>query len=305
MQDSSLFGHQSSQPTVRVSLACVPCRAKHIRCDAVLPTCSRCRAEEKQCVYLKSRRGGRRRPRTLHQSASNTELDSIAETRSNLSTVDATLDYHSTEIDRSDSESGVRAQLGGPIVEQLVSLYYSFFHAAHPCVLPQCALKRYLVEDHEALQPLSAVIQYIGSIYAPSISSAPLKLKAQQGLETIRLQDHVMTAYDVQAVLLYSIAVYWCDESEKGLELLDEAIHMALRLGMNQRVFAVECGRHDPILEESWRRTWWQIYITDAHIAGSTQTYPYRTSHVEMGVNLPCEEQNYESGVRSLSTPYM
>lgn len=75
---------------------------------------------------------------------------------------------------------------------------------------------------------------------------------------------------------------------------------MALDLGMNRSDFATQHRRNDPILEESWRRTWWEVYITDAHIAGSTHTYPFRTTGIQMDVRLPCEEEEYESGVGGL-----
>lgn len=39
------------------------------------------------------------------------------------------------------------------------------------------------------------------------------------------------------------------------------------------------------------------IYITDAHIAGSTHTYPTETGAVQIMTALPCEEQYFESGV--------
>ena len=43
----------------RVSLACIPCRTRHLRCDAAPPTCARCRRENKPCSYAKSRRGAK------------------------------------------------------------------------------------------------------------------------------------------------------------------------------------------------------------------------------------------------------
>ena len=50
MQTQSL---SPSQPAVRqfprVTLACVQCRERHIKCDAQLPFCSRCQTEGKQC----------------------------------------------------------------------------------------------------------------------------------------------------------------------------------------------------------------------------------------------------------------
>ncbi|KAE8384129.1 hypothetical protein BDV23DRAFT_189521 [Aspergillus alliaceus] len=100
----------------------------------------------------------------------------------------------------------------------------------------------------------------------------------------------------MQAVLLYSIATYRGNETKRALDLLDKAIGMALELGLNKQRFALENGNGEVVLEESWRGTWWQIYVTDAHITGSTHTFPFRTSNVEMDVDLPCKEDEYEAG---------
>ena len=109
-----------------------------------------------------------------------------------------------------------------------------------------------------------------------------------------------LTAFDVQAVLLYSIVVYWCNEPDRGVELLDEAVRMAISIGMNRKEFSQTYGHGDSFFEESLRRSWWVIYITDAHIAGSTHTYPFRTSSIDITTDLPCEEDEYESGVSEL-----
>lgn len=44
-------------------LACTHCRYKHLKCDAKLPTCSRCRLDKRDCQYLQSKRG-HKRPKT-------------------------------------------------------------------------------------------------------------------------------------------------------------------------------------------------------------------------------------------------
>jgi hypothetical protein len=177
----------------------------------------------------------------------------------------------------------------------LLGLYYEFFHAAHPCVLPRQFLNIYSKES--AIQPLLLVLDYIGSLFATSIPSKPLHQDIEIYLASIRSRTRSITGFDVQAVLLYSIAIYWCNEPDTGVELLDEAIRLALELGMNRREFAQENHKNDPVLAESWRRTWWQIYITDAHIAGSTHKFPFRCSHIEITIDLPCEELDYASGV--------
>jgi hypothetical protein len=42
---------------IRASLACLPCRTCHLKCDAYQPSCSQCRLKDIECAYVKSRRG--------------------------------------------------------------------------------------------------------------------------------------------------------------------------------------------------------------------------------------------------------
>ena len=53
----------------------------------------------------------------------------------------------------------------------------------------------------------------------------------------------------------------------------------------------------DVVLMESWRRTWWMLYIVDAYYAGTLGTMNLKAFLVEATVDLPCEEDVYESGV--------
>jgi hypothetical protein len=182
-------------------------------------------------------------------------------------------------------------------VDQLLTQYYIYFHVAHPCVLPRWSLRIKLAGDPNASEILLPVLLYIGSIFTHSIPSEPLADIALQTINSVRARGGYANPYYVQALTLYCIAVYWSNEPERGRELLDEAIQIAVSLGMHQAGFASQYGQGDPVLEESWRRTWWFVYITDAHIAGSTHSYPTTTGKVQISVGLPCEEDLYEAGV--------
>lgn len=48
----------ASRAGSRISLACIPCRERHVRCNAAVPVCERFNLENKLCSYAKSRRGG-------------------------------------------------------------------------------------------------------------------------------------------------------------------------------------------------------------------------------------------------------
>lgn len=286
MSHSTKPPRAQSRPANRSSAACAACRYKHHRCDGRRPACTRCVANSKECIYLPSRRRGNPNPR--HPRFSSPEIVNEDPAQFSLETIG----------DGSDNGGIVGNECPSPL---LLNLYYDFFHAAHPCVLPRTYLDLLLTRD--ALRPLLRVICYIGSLFSLSVSSEERRQDVQEALAGIRARVRPITGFDVQAVLLYSIAIYWSNEPEHGTALLDEAIGMAVELGMNRKDFATQHGDGNPVLEESWRRTWWLFYITDAHIAGSTHVFPFRTGNIDKTVDLPCEEHEYESGVMEVAFP--
>jgi hypothetical protein len=314
------------RPIRRVALACVQCRSRKVKCDATLPNCNRCQADEKICEFQKSRRGGRpRRPTTVLLNTP--KIDALAQ-KQHQSTSDwsdiscITLEHRQASYDSSNSistESSTQSVTGTPDsashpstitlgeatftrtqIDQLLSSYYIFFHTAHPCVLPKWKLHLQLVSEPIAAEVLLPVLLYIGSIFLKStIDSAPLAIAARDAFTSAQSRPGPLSPYYLQALLLYAIAVYASNESERGRELVNEVVISALSVGMHRVHYATQHGQGDPVLEESWRRTWWMIYITDAHIAGSTHTFPTQTNEVEITTGLPCEEQQYQSGVSS------
>ncbi len=70
-----------------------------------------------------------------------------------------------------------------------------------------------------------------------------------------------------------------------------------MNLAMFRRQFAIENGEGCPALQESWRRTWWQIYIVDCFYAAIQRNISFPTRDITATVDLPCEESEYESGV--------
>lgn len=302
----------------RVSLACLPCRSRHMKCSAEKPICSRCVSDSLPCTYARSRRGHRRSKRQGETSAPHNhhhyqqqatplpaihtpQIPSPTSSASGIGTGrDSGTSSNSTTLTIPSSLRSENIQDPSAIDEDLIGLYYTYFHTAHPCVLPRWALFQHYAANPEPFAPVLLVMQYVGSLFDPAVSSEPLKVMAVNllPLGPRPTGDH-WTPHQVQAVLLFSIALYWCDEIEKGVQALEASIQAALELQMHLVPFATEHGYDDPVLEESWRRTWWQIYVTDAHIAGSTHTFPTKISSVGVNAVLPCEEECYESGVHS------
>ncbi|KAH8585737.1 hypothetical protein B0O99DRAFT_646320, partial [Bisporella sp. PMI_857] len=263
----NLHESMSRLGAVRVSLACIPCRDRHVKCDAKMPNCGRCVRNGKLCSYTKSRRG--MRDRRAAQGKPTLQARPLPEASLNPQ----------------------YARLSGQAADprRLLDLYYSFFHKAHPFVLPRHHFLSRLGKDSKLLKHLLPVINYIGSLYAPDISSPELREMALRQLDMVDIPPNGFT---VLALLLLGIALYCEDGFGQARTLVDRGTYMALELRMNSKAFANM--ERDPVLAESWRRTYWGLYTTSAIIAGNTRFLSFPLYYIEADVELPCEEYEYD-----------
>ncbi|SCV39610.1 related to C6 transcription factor [Fusarium fujikuroi] len=303
----------STRVNTRSSLACLECRTKHVKCDAKQPRCSRCTAYDKACQYTASRRGGldraaltERRRRLAKNSDS--QLDHIV---SEVSVVvsDEGMTLGDESVTGADCLEGFHASLpvptpllenretpnfshGGLAGDSLVKSYYANFHHLHPFAPPY----KHLVQLSQAsafnFSPLIASMRLIGHIYDTHQWSKSLSSAAEAQLS----QSGPSDAVQVQARLLYSIALFWYTFKAEAKEQMDAAIDVAVKLEMHKKEFATTWGFGDSMMVECWRRTWWMLFITDASYAGTLGTMNFKTLHVESTAELPCEESDYESG---------
>ncbi|EWG55445.1 hypothetical protein FVEG_13443 [Fusarium verticillioides 7600] len=304
----------STRVNTRSSLACLECRTKHVKCDAKQPRCSRCTAYDKACQYTASRRGG------LDRAA-------LTERRRRLANkADAQLDNVVSEISVAVADEGItlgdEAVTGAdcmdvfqqpslpvltpvpedretPLFSQgslnddaLVKSYYTNFHHLHPFAPPYKHLVQLSQVSAFNFSPLLASMRLIGHIYDTHKWSEPLSSAAEAQISQLKLSD----AVQVQARLLYSIALFWYTYKTEAKEQMDAAIDVAVKLEMHKQEFAATWGFGDPVMAECWRRTWWMLFIVDASYAGTLGTMNFKTLHVEPTAELPCEETDYESG---------
>jgi hypothetical protein len=305
----------------RVVLACVQCRSRHVKCDATQPVCNRCKRDGKDCDYRKSKRGGldkaalaRRRLRlqqeaesaqqnlAQHQDQSNETA--ILEDRHQLSTepspiIDTSLHRGLTNTsnieaiyinDSQPSDTSLAFQINA---DRLLELFFENFWPPYPFVLPLHHLQQRRMKSENGLDELLFVLHYIGSIYAPWTPSEPYLRTALQALSSPVLAH---TPFVVQALLLLALAQYHSNMKQDGQKQLGIAIEIALELGMNQREFAQAYGESNPVLEESWRRTYYMLHITDQHLAIVANSPIYALANIPNMVNLPCDDEHYESG---------
>ena len=180
--------------------------------------------------------------------------------------------------------------------ERCFDAFYHYFHAGHPFVLPKEALLRIMKDGTTKLDALIAAMRYIGSLY---VDAGPAR--AHYLDEAIRLCYQPTTPKDgflVQALLAIIVGLDGSCEQERARELLSDCERIALEINLNTRPFAAMHGRGNPVLEESWRRTWWDLYVCDGMIAGVHRVTNFLLFDIAADVALPCEEHQYLSGVR-------
>ncbi|KAG9233266.1 hypothetical protein BJ875DRAFT_426183 [Amylocarpus encephaloides] len=307
---------------IRASRACIACRGRHTKCDGVEPVCTRCQVEGKTCVYMKSRRGGGGRSKLRDQDqgkdqgkskGKKTSVERVgvgvgASTDSlsspGLQSASAALRSplprgFATFGNSSNSPEGTTVS-ASEIIEDgnFVSRYFEFFHNAHPIVLPRKRFLSQLQTDPESLGCLLPVLKHIGGLYTPGASTDGLRQFAHEKLSG----DIPRNGFSIQALLLFSLAIHCSDEYKAAEAYLDRAIDIALEINLQSESFAWLYAECDPIIAESWRRTWWTLYCIDAVFAAISHHPNHRLQTILTNVALPCEDSVYSSG--KIPEPY-
>lgn len=307
----------------RSSLACLPCRSRHLKCDATRPQCNRCLEVARHCQYAPSRRGGLDRAALAERRgrlalAGSTAAPDSPRIQSPQTTPAVAADQEPTSrlvelpdltddfdvLAASIKDNGNSASVSPPTLrmhvedietDNLVTSYYRNFHKFHPFLLPRKSLIRRCTNAANRLDlvPLIAIMRLVGHIYAAQELSPQLKDHAEACL----LQTSPKSPVLVQCRLLYSIVLFWHNYKAEANREIRATVKLAVDLKMFRQEFASENGAEDPMLMECWRRTWWMLYIVDAYYAGTLGTMNFAVVDIDVTVELPCEEWEYELGV--------
>ncbi|KAK3322408.1 hypothetical protein B0H66DRAFT_619997 [Apodospora peruviana] len=182
------------------------------------------------------------------------------------------------------------------LAERCFESFYHYFHGGHPFVLPKEYFLR-LLKDGSCppnLNLVTAAMRYVGSLY---VDAGPAKATYLD--EAIRLCYMPNTPKDgflIQALLLIIVGLDGSCEQARARELLADCERLAIEIDLNKREFAAMHGHGNPVLEESWRRTWWDLYVCDGMIAGVHRVTNFLLFDIVADVGLPCEEHQYLSG---------
>ncbi|KAJ3547106.1 hypothetical protein NM208_g772 [Fusarium decemcellulare] len=315
----SLHSHASSKPT---ALACIECRRKHVKCDAKTPQCLRCQAQGLECSYQASRRGLKKR-KHHHQSSRSPASSSLgvvqmemplsigrqeprqiiwdsAEPDGGLSTLEpeataASCPWSQKSLDQCPLQS-VATGISGledretDTVEDdnlLVNLFYSNFFRAHPFLVPHAL---YSSQSYPSYMKL--VVHLIGCHYSGTICSETMQGLAHEALKKA-WHSGKRNYFLVQALLLFSMILHARCVYDRSRSSLSQAVSLALELDMYRESFSINQPGNYPAIEESLRRTWWELYITDCLFAAFDHRPSFRCNSVKSDMPLPCEEYLY------------
>ena len=180
--------------------------------------------------------------------------------------------------------------------ETYLNAFYYYFYATHPFVLPQQHLDGVAAQA----QPLLSAMRWVGSLFLRTDGATRSAMFQQAD----RLVHNVMTPKDgflVQAMMLLVLGLDGSCMRDRAEEMLDEVEQLAVHIGLDTAAYAELHGRGVPVLEESWRRTWWNLYVVDGVIAAVRRVTSFPLFDVPSGVGLPCEEHEYLSAVSQVA----
>lgn len=177
----------------------------------------------------------------------------------------------------------------GALTPYNISAFYSSFWPAHPFLPPLKHLKGHIGEDGGTELP--AAIDLMGFKYVGRHSGGMVPQDIEQGLH-----EYPQNGFSVQALILFAIFFHMTNRREQAQMALQQAVKIALGIGLDKTSFAATHGRGIPSIEESWRRTWWELYVLDVMFAALYQMSKTHLKDRPLEVLLPCAEEIYRTG---------
>lgn len=174
--------------------------------------------------------------------------------------------------------------------------FYTYFFPAHPFVLPRAQLALQCDTDSDSVSRLTPIMALIGALYTHDNKQSHSR---RQDAERILEETLPSTGFTVQTFMLLALCLEWSGEGQRADDTLQRAKDVALEIGMDRKSFAVDFGGGNTVLEESWRRTWWELYVVDAFLAAIRHWPTFSLWKLGADVYLPADEERYISGVQN------
>jgi hypothetical protein len=115
-------------------------------------------------------------------------------------------------------------------------------------------------------------------------------------------EDTPLTGFKVQGMLLMAIVDHAHGNEMRAYQTLETAMKLAIDIGMNMPAFASTFSYGSGVFEESWRRTYWELYVVSGLMTAMGGHNPRRLHDLTLEyLSLPCEESAYTTAEVGLS----
>jgi Fungal specific transcription factor domain len=176
-------------------------------------------------------------------------------------------------------------------LDHLIDAFYNDFQPAHPFIMPRVL---YVLSLHPLTSCLMTVMQFTASHF---VANHNVQENFRNRIFMSELPSSPDDGFKVQAMLLLAITLFARFEQSEARSIMAQTIELALRLKMNRWEFSIHAGRGHVLLEESWRRTWWELYTVSCLMTTlSDRPAAWPLSNTQCDVPLPCEEAVYSVG---------
>ncbi|EEU48113.1 uncharacterized protein NECHADRAFT_75363 [Fusarium vanettenii 77-13-4] len=244
----------------------------------------------RKCVYAESRRGIRdpNKRKKMKEEAMKADRDESSNSTPSPNFPGFEIPAH--VIQRLPAGWTNREAQNPRAVKDLFDLYYANFHPTHSWLPPKKTLSRLVETVPDDFKFTMTMILYVGSKYADNVDSTSLRNDAYE-MASGELPE---TVWSVQALLCMCIAAFGEQHDDYCSLWFDRTRDLALRLGLQHKSFAD--AEEDPILAESYRRTYWALYTQGSLRTVREHLGHWQLYHTRATTELPCEEWEYESG---------
>lgn len=310
----------NNQSRASVAVACVPCRSRHLKCDGGV-RCTRCRTDNVECTYIKSRRGWKGKRKTKDDAGATAALSGLSPQEATITNGQLPSPEYSynSELPSMNQLSSPTTGLGaapqqlptaqlnlngtsrlnrfghlGP--ETAVQSFFHFFYNSHPFCLPEPRLLEIFKERQAPL--LEYAVQFVGSSFLPNV---PADMYKEALNRYINNGNYPRDAWSVQALMLFAIGLHAHNEVPRAAQIFALAQSLTLEIGLHRMEFSLTYGAGDPQLEESWRRTWWSMFCVNGMLTAVNPGVQFKLKDIVTDVPLPCENEQYFLGVSQFS----
>ncbi|KAJ1335035.1 RNA polymerase II-specific transcription factor-like protein [Microdochium nivale] len=167
------------------------------------------------------------------------------------------------------------ADLPSPYHDQCIDAFYDNFYPIHPIGPPKDNLLSPNNSSTDPTSPLVAAIRWAGSRYLeqspPSCSSSTPDHLGEVAIQQLYSPASVRDGHLVQAMVIAAVCLSEGEyqyQQDTARAVCADAERLALEVGMYSASYAALHGMGDPRLEESWRKTWWELYAVSALVLG-------------------------------------